>query len=208
MRPAMLSHVRLLNPSMQSRCVGTTEVSLKPGVNVFVGPNGSGKSTFLRAIADQADSEARTGGKAIASLTRDVEVPIIYHSSEAASGQAAHDQKLQDTVAGASIMRHGVGSLGNNYMSFGQRLLHLLAELQNITTPHIILLDEPEIALDFEAVWRFCAMCHERSGIHQFLIASHHPLFFTMKNANFVAFGSDPKYAANVMKQMRKRLAV
>lgn len=198
----MITQATLVHPNFLGRCNGVTTANLLPGVNLCVGPNGSGKSTFLSAIARQVNGDFENG-KPLATLIRNAEVPVIYHSSEEASGVAAHDQKLQDTVAG----RSGVAKLGNNYMSFGQRLMHLLSELKNVKTPHVVILDEPEIALDFDAVYAFCQFCAEMATVHQFIISTHHPLFFTMKTANFVVFGDDKKYPNKVVAKMRKRLA-
>jgi chromosome segregation ATPase len=92
-------------------------------------------------------------------------------------------------------------------MSSGQRLLSSLAELQNIREPRVILLDEPELALDFNAVNAFCGMIIKQSATQQFLVATHHPLMMAMPNTNFVVFGADKKYPRNALARMRKVLA-
>lgn len=193
----MITNVKLLSPSLLARCEGISEANFKPGLNLLVGPNGSGKSTFLNAIQQQVMQDS--GQKPIASVTRDQDVPLIFHSSETASGFAAEQLNLNTTAV--------VSGLGHNYMSFGQRLLSLLAELQNIREPRVILLDEPELALDFNAVNAFCGMMIKQAPTQQFIVSSHHPLMLLMPNVNFVVFGGDPKYPKNALNRLRKVLA-
>lgn len=168
---------------------GKTSLSFKSdtqgGINLLVGPNGSGKSTALTAI-----NEYLTGsGQGVTGYQSNPAWPSVYHSSE-----------------GYNVGHSEGNRLGGTYQSFGQRLAHLLNEVRHIHDPHIIMLDEPETALDFDTMYEFCRYISTNATKHQWIIATHHPLMFSLNNATFHVFGDDPNYHKKALQKMRKRL--
>ena len=45
----MITNVKIVDPKMQSR-IGSTQINLTPGINLFVGSNGCGKSSLIESI--------------------------------------------------------------------------------------------------------------------------------------------------------------
>lgn len=183
----MISQVKIIDRDFQSRA-GVETVTFQPGINLLVGANGSGKSSLLGAI----QREIRDNDQRTARLTRDASVPVkSYIGEEATSRKDASADSM---------------SLAQINLSHGQRLQAYLAGLNNMVGEQVVLMDEPEMALDFFAVYELCSSMLDRPDI-QFIVSTHHPLFFTFLDANFINMDrTRPNYVKDVLKQLSSRL--
>jgi len=184
----MITNVTVVNPNLQTR-IGQTKLEFKAGVNIVCGSNGSGKSTLLNAIM------SGIAGSADVRLIRDPSVPVTRYSGEEAT------VKL-------SAQPDDDGDITNRHQSHGQGLRQYLKVLANIEGEHVVILDEPETALDFMAVHDLCAAIAKKGDDIQFIISTHHPLFYTMKAANFVNLDREQKnYHMDVIRKLRRRVS-
>lgn len=180
----MLSSVKLLNKNLVGRCGGRELFNFKPGINILAGPNGSGKSTLLRAIMKSSNSTRLSTNVAHIEISDPrFPMPLLYHSSEEVV-------KSEDTNKGSNLL-----SLQANAESHGQTLSKYLIGLENLIDPSIVLIDEPETALDLDHLLGFAETLQAKvaEGM-QFVIATHHPVLWMMDNVNFLIFGSNRKY--------------
>lgn len=182
----MIAQIKILNPDLQKR-IGQTQLTFKPGVNVIVGSNGCGKSSLLKLLTSLTE-QPNADGK----LIWDSSIKVHTYSSE---------QVTKERV------EHSDTAFGSVHESHGQALRKLLSNLENIEDEAIVLLDEPETALDFNSVWDLCRIIGQKKNV-QFVISTHHPLLLTIKEVNIINLDRDDKnYAQTVLKKLAKRLA-
>jgi predicted ATPase len=185
----MLANVRVLDESLKTR-IGKTSIEFKPGINLIVGSNGCGKSSLIDAIQDEY-----LNGKGISiRLTRDNNVPITFYSAEQAT---------------KSLSNNSRGTLVARQKSYGQSLADFLSGIKMLRGEQIIILDEPETALDFQNVKGLATDLMEiiKTGQIQVIIASHSPIFLLMPNINIVNMDrEDPDYDKAILRFMRLRL--
>lgn len=185
----MITNVKIVDPKMQSR-IGSTQINLMPGINLFVGSNGCGKSSLIESIMHEVES----GDSKVARLIRDPSVQVLRYSAEQATVKFGSNPD-NDAFTGRN-------------QSHGQGLRQYLEALRNIEGETVCILDEPETALDFFAVNDLCALMASKPNV-QWIVSTHHPLIMTMKNANIINLDRNNKdYAKDVLKQTVKRLKV
>ena len=79
-----------------------------------------------------------------------------------------------DTSAGSNLL-----SLQTSVKSHGQSLGEYLTALESLTLKSVVLIDEPETALDFGNLTKFQQLLVQKVAIGvQFIIASHSPLIW------------------------------
>lgn len=187
----MLMRVNIIDPSYLSR-IGKEQIDFESGVNILVGSNGSGKSSLFTAIAD----EVQNGSSKVARLIRDPNAKYHWYSGETATVKLA----ASDTSGSSS-------DLTKRHASHGQGLTAYLDALSNIETGSVVFLDEPETALDFFAVEALCQTIASKKGV-QWIIATHSPLIFTMRQANIINLDREKKnYHREVLTRMSRRLS-
>lgn len=168
-----------------------TVFEFKPGVNVLAGPNGSGKSTILKLIFP--------GGKA--SLGDATSIERAVHLDGFRKRIKAKDRVLVRQFDFEMNNPRLVRSLGmmetHDFALFGagQRLRRLshgeaMRQLfeQLLTKPGrcIVLLDEPEQALDFPGLGTLRALLKKASRWTQFVVASHAPVLMLEPSFNVI----------------------
>lgn len=172
--------------------ITTTNLTLPPAIYWLKGPNGVGKSTFLKSIAGIVHSHGDITAPPV-SLKQN---PVAYRKrvsfAEAeplypefltgtdmiglftAARQGSHHDTQQrlDQMNMYEYINEPIGT----YSSGMQKKLAIL--LAFIGTPNIILLDEPLITLDTNALdilSRWITQQHDQHNA-TFIIASHQPL--------------------------------
>lgn len=173
-------------------------------VTFLVGENGTGKSTLIEAIAELSDlpiaggsrNEAQSshgpedrGGLSSALLPWFAQKPIGGFFLRAEFG--AHFASLLDERAADPSFT------GDPYARYGGRSLHtrshgeaFLEILQSQIDTGLFLMDEPESALSPQRQLVLLALMHDRvrSGLSQFIIATHSPILLTYPEAIIYSF--------------------
>ena len=154
---------------------GEYSFEFKPGVNLLVGPNGSGKSSILMAIMD-APGKARHG---------ESETDVVVRTAQLPGGRGSRfsvkmfdfekqNPRVRDTARGGhdSFMFQVVSmfkSHGETNRALGVGLL----DIEDVRDA-LVLLDEPDQALDFDGVGELIEAL-KKCPARQVLVAVHHP---------------------------------
>jgi len=184
----MILRAKFVANNYISRC-GCTSVTFMEGVNILVGPNGSGKSSSIEAImrvVNGADSVP------VAQLIRDSEVPVLYHASGTITSKPNIDGEASKKIT-------------NDSESHGEALMRYMRALDNITDPTTVVMDEPEIGLDYSAIAELARLIESKPNL-QFIIATHSPLLQTIADANILVFGEDSDYLRKGLRLCMRRL--
>ena len=150
-------------------CGGLKEVTFGADVNLLVGPNGSGKSTILRVLRDKD--------------WRDDQACDVWVEGDKNLNWVAFDAEQDNPRAkggtGPLQFMSAVGSHGEV-----QRKVFEFIDAR-IRPGMQVMLDEPDVAMDIDAVRRFFGLVQKRSGI-QWVIATHHPLLWRLPGARVI----------------------
>ena len=150
-------------------CGGIPLVEFSPGINVLAGPNGSGKSTVLRVLRDRAWA------------TR--EECEIWREGEENLEFVAFDSE-QDNAR----FKPGRGPLQfiSTAGSHGQVQLRTYGFLRDrISRGSLVMLDEPEAALDMAGIVNLVETIKARSDV-QWILATHHPALWQIPGARII----------------------
>lgn len=159
---SFLSKVILAGDAAQM-CGGLREVNFGPYLNILAGPNGSGKSTILRVVRD--DTFGDNNGCQ------------VHRTGEANLEWVAFDGEMDNPRA-----KHGQGPLQfvNSAGSHGEVQKRTYAYIGDRLRPGMLmLLDEPEAAMDLDGVNRLSALITKRRDV-QWVVATHSPFLWGM----------------------------
>lgn len=182
----MITQVKILDPQLIQR-IGKSIISFEAGVNLLVGENGCGKSSLIEAIREEILNPSGTQVRII----RDEHVPVEFYSSEESTrdSNVVNKARISDTA-----------------ISHGQRLNRYIDTIMRTEGEHVLIADEIEAALDFDTVYGIGATLSKVSAI-QWIISTHHPILFTLKNANIVNLSrTDSNYIQSCLKKLGKRI--
>lgn len=197
----MIKEIHIRDASTASRLGVETPhvIEFEPGLNIVSGRNGTGKSTLLDALRYATKSGKKNKSKN--RLIWDSTVPVKYFNSETATADKSTDTSSSD------LAKHGGES-------FGQRMSRYLATLKSINGEHIILIDEPEVGLDYyatEELGKIILKTLKRNrGVGnnvQIIMITHDTLLMTAPNSNHISLGDDVEYARTILKLLKKRLS-
>lgn len=186
---------------------GLSNISFRRAVTFFVGENGSGKSTLLEAIAVHAGFNPEGGGRSNIFSTADTESCLYQHMrlswrpkvtrgfflrAESFFNFASHIDEVERDNPKDRYAAYGGKSL--HQQSHGESFLALFTYRFRGRSKALYLLDEPEAALSptrqlalLRIIWE-----HERSGLAQFIIATHSPILLGYPNADIFNFDTSP----------------
>ena len=141
-----------------------------PGVNLLVGPNGSGKSTILRAIMYSAAEKQHT----LDSKPSDIEcttsgpIKLKYFDFE------KNNPRTQGHLPTSSgLFKFHIGAIFRSHGEVNLQLHDGMMREEHVRG-HLILLDEPDQALDFIGAIRLAQRLKELPAA-QVIAAVHNP---------------------------------
>ncbi|MBW5448327.1 AAA family ATPase [Cohnella sp. CFH 77786] len=184
---------------------GLEALDLRTDVTFFVGDNGSGKSTLLEAIGESCGFSI-VGGKDLVLRKEKDDVTLaeylrlswmpkvnggLFFRAETFDAFADYiDEMAKDPYIGrGAYAPYGGKSLHER--SHGQAFLSFIGG--RFGRQGLYLLDEPESALSPQNQLTFLAVLRdmERSGIAQFIIATHSPILMAYPGADILQFDGD-----------------
>lgn len=172
--------------------------TFEPGVNLLVGPNGSGKTTVLDALVARS-AEQRV--KLLGAKAKDIEVTI----SDRIQLKHFDFEKGNPRTKGHFYNSDGLMGfqLGAMFRSHGEVTKDLHAGMMR--PEHVkgclVLLDEPDQALDFDGAVRLALRLKEIEAA-QVIAAVHHPVLVSCtKEFNIIEMR--PNYVRMMLSTMR-----
>ena len=186
----MIRSIEILDARWRKR-IGRERLELAPGLNVLCGPNGSGKSSVIGALSEETGGRPPKGDPAI---RVDADRTAIYYHD--AGGKAAPAQRIESSfdVLTARLSR-------------GERLRVYLRKLDTMDEESAVLvMDEPETALDLEERLAFVERLAAVTQRHQALVATHCPLLIGAPQANLIVMGADQDYPAKLLERWRSAI--
>ena len=159
----------VLAGNARAMCGGIPQVEFGPGVNVLAGPNGSGKSTVLRVLRDR-DWGSKEGCE-------------VWREGDDNLDWVAFDSE-QDNAR----FKAGRGPLQfiNTNASHGQVQRRTYGFLKERIQPgSLVMLDEPEAALDMGGIAELVAVIKARTDC-QWVLATHHLAIWQMPGARII----------------------
>ena len=148
---------------------GIPLIRFGPGVNVLAGPNGSGKSTILRVLRDRDWAQSQE-----CEVHREGDRNLEWVAFD---GEQDNPRFKKDR--GPLQFVDSVGSHGQ----VQRRVFRFLEE--RLAPGNLVLMDEPEAALDIDGAFSLRRMVETRSDV-QWIIASHHPAIWRMPSAQII----------------------
>jgi len=126
------------------------------------------------------------------------------------SGKSSSIEAIMRVVNGADsvpVAQDGEASkkITNDSESHGEALMRYMRALDNITDPTTVVMDEPEIGLDYSAIAELARLIESKPNL-QFIIATHSPLLQTIADANILVFGEDSDYLRKGLRLCMRRL--
>lgn len=182
----MLREVTINSQNLQKR-VGRDRIEFGDHINIIAGPNGSGKTSLL----DFINNQHRKFDPTLGSLMKD-HAEIIYYSAATATADTGNAQGQ-------------AGALNASSISHGQAMLRYLERLNTIEDPCTVILDEPELALSLQAVEDLAKTMIRKRNV-QFIISTHHPLLWTIPDAEIITLGDDTGFVARTTRTLYNRL--
>lgn len=187
----MINSITVLSEDYKKRIKsGLTHIDLKPGVNFLIGSNGSGKSTLFDLIL-KGD-----GALAMGLIDSKFDGPTELRAIRTAE----NGRNTNLNSAEGINYRHGLMS---HFLSHGESLIPVLRAMRDLPDGATSLIDEPEQALDFNALTRLRKLIMSESKRMQFIIATHNPILLSMK-ANIINIDSNPNYLSDMFACYRK----
>ena len=185
----MLTEAHLRAPLTKRVKVLCRPKKLKFGrITILAGPNGSGKNTLIQAIWSAAI--AKKPSKSL-TLTTSKEVPIMVFDTE-------HDSPRTKSYI------DNVHAIRSRFMSHGEVIGAILTqslEERLKKDPRIVLMiDEPEAGLDYDALVKFKRMMMKWKKA-QFILASHSSVLWMMPEATVIELG-ERGYVNRVLGEM------
>ncbi|WP_415913287.1 AAA family ATPase [Neptuniibacter sp. QD37_11] len=169
-------------------------MTFTPGVNVIVGNNGSGKSTIYDLLSDRTSGEKR---ECLDLETQGLGFTVCRMKMQEQG--LATDMQLAN---GAQFMSGAMA----RFESHGENLWRSLELCTEFKDGSVIIIDEPEQALDFKNLLKLRDNLLANKHRLQFIIATHNPILMLAAD-NIISMDKDQTYAEKVIKAYRKELS-
>lgn len=162
----LIKKVKILDEAYKKR-IATHELTFEPGPNLLIGSNGSGKSTLLSMLTKRVKVDSKS----------------MYVESNSGTFYSFDFEKDNPRI---SAQVNGLIDVVSRFNSHGETVIAILDRLISEEVENsLIFMDEPEQALDVEAINSFIDIV-TKSSASQMIIATHHPLLILNPVFNIV----------------------
>lgn len=169
-----------------------------PGLNYVVGKNGSGKSTLLKMLYNYSvlrskDSES----KKIKARKLGIESIELYHSKNTCTLRYFDSEDTPRTNRDTNPNMSGDDlktMIFSIFISHGQFSKKVIDSLRTFPEGDIIVIDEPEVGLDLDALINVKSILEEVSDKIQIIASTHNPILLSSSKCNYICLdGFDVK---------------
>ena len=195
----MIKTLVLSNNEISDRVkIQENSILFTPGLNYVVGKNGSGKSTLLKMLYNYSvlrskDSES----KKIKARKLGIESIDLYHSENACTLRYFDSEDTPRTNRdthpnmNADDLKTMIFSI---FISHGQFSKKVIDSLRTFPKGDIVVIDEPEVGLDLDALIKAKSILEEASDKIQVIASTHNPILLSSFKCNYICLdGFDVK---------------
>lgn len=155
------------------------EFIFKPGINLIVGENGAGKSIMIKTMLGNGNLH----GKVVAKI--DGSGAFSFLDAEKDNPRTKNPELLPSSL-------YGFGVASRMMMSHGETMKPILSAFdkdKSFEPGTLIIIDEPEMALSIKSQLDVAELWEKgvKTKDLQFLVATHSPVFMTIKDANIIS---------------------
>lgn len=167
-------------------------IEFNPGVNVLVAPNGTGKTTFLGAIENLVlDTEQTEGVIAEVNPSKSDRKNVFFFSVKDMQPKQMLDDINPMKQVGIDEIAHWINRTALSHGQATHELMEDIAEVATNGTAGLIIIDEPELALDAENIFKLIESIKKLESKTQFIIVSHHPWLVLNRDFNVINLNPD-----------------
>ncbi len=168
--------------------------NFKEGVNVIIGRNGIGKSTVVKAISQawiENKPNANNGIHQESKKINDLEKIFVLTAEE----NNPKNQLATISPTDPHYYEKTIHWFGRSELSSGMRTKEQFLDAMELAKEaRLVILDEPEQALDAEALLHIKKELKKMASQTQFIIVSHHPAFILDDDFNILEFDPERPY--------------
>ncbi len=162
----------------------------KNGINLLIGENGSGKSTLLNLISSGREGVEK-GRFSITTHDEYGEFSLRFiDMSKQGKNKVIHGNESDDEYMYGLI---------SQFKSSGQAKIPVLLALEKFRNNTLVLIDEPELSLDFEHMIEFINLIEQESNRLNFVISTHNPLLIKSSRAHCVIMSKKHDYKERLL---------
>ena len=170
----------------------------KAGVNLLVGQNGCGKSSLLYAMRPRHAAEKLCTYELDRSKVKQVSLLWLDFEKDNPRTKSMFDREID----GQDNFSRTVASFHSKFMSHGESSRMLLRTLeQEVTEENLVILDEPEQALDFAGLQELKRVL-ARLPVQQVIIATHSPWLILEPSYHVVEL--TPNYRKTIREELQR----
>ena len=188
-----------INDNHWIKRIGRENIDFPSRVNLLVGSNGCGKSSVLALIeglTNKAESIKKRNQKSAQLHYKAPDGLIVYYLD------------TEKTLRTQSyIGDNAMTQMAMKFSSHGEAMRVYWREMtEKQDKESVFCIDEPETGLDLPGQFEFAKLIETTP--HQYIIATHSPVLWGVKDASLITLGEDPSFVEDYKRKLKKALGV